>query len=466
MLYIGGVPFLVLIVGMFAGRKDRQLWPFLALALVGIGIPLGLEPLHWFATWLPGLSNVNNVRLIGVFHVGAIVLAAFCLSAIARSETRTWLLACLGVLFVATVYLFSRATSDTSGWTRVLRAVIAPAHALVPAADLRVGALLRLSGLIGLLCATIAFRSRLGARGCSICVVLLTAAELLTFSHGFQPMTPPDLLWQRTPASVAFLQRNIGQFRMAGLRSVFFPEAGIVYGLRDIRGYSAPQPDGRLERLVQRATRSLDYGDMLWFPEVTADTARLFDILAVRYVMTDSGDAVAGYAPVYTGSDAAIFENPTARERIFVPATVVHVDDENQARATLFSPGFDARRAAVVEGSETAAVTGADGDARIVSESNEEVSMEATMRERGIVVLVDAWAPGWTATVDGLPVPSLRVDSVLRGVEVESGLHEIRWRYRPPGRTAALLVSTLAVMALIAIGLGGWRHPRTQENSV
>ena len=40
-----------------------------------------------------------------------------------------------------------------------------------------------------------------------------------------------------------------------------------------------------------------------------------------------------------------------------------------------------------------------------------------------------AFPPGWTATVDGRPVPIHRVDHVLMGVEVPAGSHEVALRH-------------------------------------
>ena len=51
-----------------------------------------------------------------------------------------------------------------------------------------------------------------------------------------------------------------------------------------------------------------------------------------------------------------------------------------------------------------------------------------------LVVLMDTWAAGWSVSVDGRPAnPSnpIRVNGVLRGVEVPAGNHAISWFYRP-----------------------------------
>jgi uncharacterized membrane protein YfhO len=56
----------------------------------------------------------------------------------------------------------------------------------------------------------------------------------------------------------------------------------------------------------------------------------------------------------------------------------------------------------------------------------------AALRMHQHRTLDDAWAPGWSVTVDGRPARALQADVVMRGVVVPAGEHEIVWRYRVP----------------------------------
>lgn len=63
--------------------------------------------------------------------------------------------------------------------------------------------------------------------------------------------------------------------------------------------------------------------------------------------------------------------------------------------------------------------------------------------EARVVVLSDAFAPGWTATVNGQPAPILRANYAFRAVEIP-GDASIVFRYRTPGLSAGVTVSGLA----------------------
>ena len=68
-----------------------------------------------------------------------------------------------------------------------------------------------------------------------------------------------------------------------------------------------------------------------------------------------------------------------------------------------------------------------------------------------LLVFTDSWAPGWSATIDGVPAPVLRVNNAIRGVMVPAGEHALQWRYRPRflAPLLALLAAGLAISGIL-----------------
>jgi hypothetical protein len=64
---------------------------------------------------------------------------------------------------------------------------------------------------------------------------------------------------------------------------------------------------------------------------------------------------------------------------------------------------------------------------------------------RGYLLLADAWAPGWQATVDDQPTPILPANLAFRAVPLREGRHTVELRYRP-------LYATLGI-PLLGLGL-------------
>ena len=81
------------------------------------------------------------------------------------------------------------------------------------------------------------------------------------------------------------------------------------------------------------------------------------------------------------------------------------------------------------------------------------------------MVLVDAWAPGWSVAVDGKPAPIERVDALLRGVFVTAGEHRIAFRYQTPGLRLGAAVSVLSFMLLALLWVRWSRAPAVESGS-
>jgi len=72
-------------------------------------------------------------------------------------------------------------------------------------------------------------------------------------------------------------------------------------------------------------------------------------------------------------------------------------------------------------------------------------------------VLLEAWDPGWRATVDGVATPVRRANLAFRAVPVPPGRHVVEMRYRPP--ELAIGVALSCAGALVA-GLAAARGRR------
>ena len=73
---------------------------------------------------------------------------------------------------------------------------------------------------------------------------------------------------------------------------------------------------------------------------------------------------------------------------------------------------------------------------------------EVAATRPAMLVVSQAWFPGWRASVDGHPAPVVRVDGVVQGVPVGAGRHLVALRYRPPGLLTGALVSAASLVGL------------------
>jgi hypothetical protein len=458
--YTGAVTVLLAVAAAFTRDRARDKLPLTVLAVLGILISFHTPGLFWLATHTPGLDHTQLARLLIWAQLALPVLAAFGLQQLLdapRRQRAVWI--AIGAAVVAAVVatislgpsvhdLRTALNHFRTGRDYTTTAVISLVSVgwwliFVTAA----GAALILARRLG--------RPRLGAALLTLCLL----ADLLHFGSGFNPMQPASVaVLARTPA-VAFLQQHAAGGRVLGDGYTLVNDYDSVYGLRDVRGYDPPQPSRRYFDLWRTAHSA----QLVWASYSVVGTSpavvHLMDVLGARwYVTGPGGPARAGTLQrVYSGADATIYENPGAAPPVLVADRILVTAGEPQTLSAIDRPGFDPRREVIAERDQpdvTALPTaGSGGSARIISSTNATVTLQAQTRERSVVVLNDAAAPGWSVTVDGHPRPALRVDDVMRGVIVPAGTHQVRWHYTVPGLKLGLLISALSALGLLGAAL-------------
>jgi hypothetical protein len=146
-------------------------------------------------------------------------------------------------------------------------------------------------------------------------------------------------------------------------------------------------------------------------------------------------------------------------ERLFsVPGALPRVFLAGGARVSangfevLEDPAFDpAREVILAEGVPHAAPPGFSGDARVLEMRPDRLVVETEANASSHLVFVDAYDPGWHATLDGSPAPVLRANLAFRAVSVPAGRHRVEMRYLPRSVEIGLGLSALSVVLGLAL---------------
>jgi hypothetical protein len=144
--------------------------------------------------------------------------------------------------------------------------------------------------------------------------------------------------------------------------------------------------------------------------------------------------------------------------RVFLPGTVDVVPSPEEVLARLSDPGF---RPDLVALSEVpipglgAALNGSGpaGTANLEIHGDERVVVGVVPDRAGLLVLADAWYPGWKASVDGQERPIHRVDHAFRGVVVVPGDREVVFTYAPASFRVGAGASLVALLAAVGLAL-------------
>jgi hypothetical protein len=155
----------------------------------------------------------------------------------------------------------------------------------------------------------------------------------------------------------------------------------------------------------------------------------------------------AGWAYVYRVEDAA-------RVRVVSSARVV--GDDRDAVGELLGAEFDPNRTIVLHdappelGARRPAAPAGSGHASITHEDQRLLAIDVTAAADAFLLIADTYYPGWTAAVDGQPVPLYRANLSVRGLAVPAGRHLVELRYDPPGLATGAALSAIALTALLA----------------
>ena len=121
---------------------------------------------------------------------------------------------------------------------------------------------------------------------------------------------------------------------------------------------------------------------------------------------------------------------------------------------------FNGQRASTPTAAGAAALVGSPG--RVITEQADPANGAAravvTTNREATVVLSVSYDPGWTATVNGRPTPTVMVAPALVGVVVGPGVRTVAFSYGGYGSYGALFVLALAVFVVLALAPIVWRR--------
>ncbi len=259
--------------------------------------------------------------------------------------------------------------------------------------------------------------------------------------------------WGRTGYHV--LQRRSDWGLMATQRSM-------IFGLEEAQGYNPAQ----LPR-YWTFTRAIDPKPMRYNATgfVHADPLAL-DLLQVAYLIQPHGDppAVPGQVPVATEDTWVLYRLPQTPPRASVLTSWAIVASPLEALGAVSSPGFDPQRQVVLEADPHPGIApqpGSGGAATFRWNGAQSARVVVDAAAPAVVLIRNAYASGWRATVDGRPSHVLPADDLLQGVPVPAGHHVIDLTYAEPTIGYGLAGSAVTLVGLlVAAVLLGRRQRR------
>jgi len=449
---------------------------------------LFLDPLI-FALALAGLVGLGRSRedrpVIFLFALGLLAAVRLPFMGLARSATSLGGL--LPGIYARSIFwmgislavaLGAKALTGGSRPTRFLAARLAAlgliAYVVLAWADYQSGGMASLllrkdlliwtavAGLFLTLAVVARGRVWVGA-GLAGAVSMLLLVPLAVQRFGFPFFNSLDPL-QSGPPSIAQLRTlpGMGSGRMvAGTgsnreRSWLEPNLATLWQVRDVR-MVAPlflRRYGRLSAALGGSRRSLD--TWMTFEDVSPV---LLGLLGVDY-----------RAELEEGSSASFrwIRQEGALPRAYLAYRVFPVSGEEEATGLMARlapqfPGGDLAQGAIIEGWRGKVSMGQPSSAdqvEWIEDGLTRLRLRTFSETGGLLVILDTFASGWRATVDGRAAPIYPANLAFRAIQVPSGRHDIVFRYAPLAVTVGLGLTGAGWLGVLFLAGKVWRRRR------
>jgi hypothetical protein len=319
---------------------------------------------------------------------------------------------------------------------------------------------------------------------------LMALAELAAANYGVNPTVPKRFFTYRPP-----VMDNFKPSRMPYRYAILFGSSPLAtvtadqaQSLLDFRQIPAAQKLSSLAQSEFQERLLLEHGGMLEGLESTSNVdvdlsfpPQLFDFWVyaaqeahdpakeacllgranVRYQIVGQQlnlPTLRQITTVFNGSPdpSYLYENRCFLPRAYVAGEARSAPNPADVLSALSSPDFDAAHVVLLDRQSDLIPSwpqsaASAGQVNAFQRAPNEVRLSVTLARPAYVVLLDRYARGWRATLDGRPVPIRRANLLFRAVRAGPGRHEIRFVYRTPGLRLGLAITLVALVIALAL---------------
>ncbi len=411
--YIGAIPLVLAILGVWKGLKTERYRPIvtatLVMALCSLFWAFGTYgPFSWLQTNVPLLNKFRlPCRAIVIFQLATAVLTAVGFSILLSQQikaqkssamnaglSRLWLLVPGSIVFAVTAPLLWPQYVATWPYLIVGPALIALAVGLVEAL------------------------SR-GSRWALAAMIIFAGVDLIAYGMNYailgQTMTLNEFI-QTTDVPPGKPNCRVALDLLAGTQ--FAPGQGsirignriLLTGWKRADGYAGLEPSRRLD---YREPAALQLAGVGWMSQISSQS--------------NAWISLPPYQPRAWLVTKAVVSNSPVRE----------LQQISIAEAALVDSPLELP-------------TGRPGKVRTLKEQPGEFLFETDTNTQQLLVINESYHPGWQATIDGQIALILRVNGDFQGLVVPAGAHEIRLQFSPESLKFGRIASGCGLGLLVA----------------
>ena len=477
--YVGAIAVFLFVIGIFIANKPLKIW-LVTCCILGIVLSWGnnFAALNYFIfDYLPGYNKFRSVTFTIILSIFSITLLGFLgleklLQTGLNKKTQRYLL--FGVAITGAITLIMVMYS----WIASFRAPVDERFSQAPmwfidairkdrASLLRNDALRSLFFIIGSLSLIyFYFKNKLSETFFATLFVLLAVLDSGLVSNRFLngekfEKSPERAFFQETPADKLINKDDNQNYRVFELGGDPFSNARTSYFHQSLGGYHGAKMR-RYQDLVEKGISpeiNRWIGEMRESGGTDMEKYGVLNMLNTKYIMVGQ-------------AENAVIPNPDHNGNAWLVSKVIKVNSPDEEIEKLAS--LDTKNEAVMDVNKFSLESTDFNDLGTVSLTESKpnaLTYEASLGGNSLVVFSEIYYPkGWKATIDGQEAEILRVNYVLRALEVPQGEHTIKFTFEPRsyymGNTISLifnLILLLSIGAGVVLSLKKARQPVAEQ---
>lgn len=300
-------------------------------------------------------------------------------------------------------------------------------------------------------------------------IIILLAFELFRFGWKFSPFSPRHIVFPQTPV-LNFLVNQEPLFRTTG-SGVIPINMRMPYKIESIEGYDAVYPLYMSQLIASLSSGISSARPLGRYAMVGDETARVLDILNVKYLLTlkkndrNNPDPQGNtpeifnsekYSVAFEDKSVAVIENKHVLPRAFMVYDW-DVFRNKQALETFLAKDFPGDKKIILENDP--GVPFIQKKLSLIStvqynlyrESESEIKVDT--QNDGFLFISDLYYPGWKAYIDGVETKIYKANFAFRSVFIPSGKHNVYFVYRPESFFNGLKISAFSLLIITLICL-------------
>ncbi len=456
--YIGLTPLIFAVYAIWSKKNSRSIFFFIVgilALLLALNTPLS-SMLVLFK--IPVLSTSAMSRIIVIYIFSFSVLSAYGLDCFTEDFKNKkfkkifFNLILFGCLFLAL-------------WMVVLLKVLMPLDKIIIARqNLILPSLFFLSLIFIIFIGFVLRQKRKTIITVYFVILFLTAFDLLRFVNKWLPYDPKSLAFQNVPVTDEFSKIS-GPDRVFGN---FGAEVSNYYNLPSIEGYDAlyikdygefiaSLDDGKVKEAARSVVIFSKNG--LYIPQAI----NLLNIKYLVHKLSDNHEVWAfpfwtypenQFRLIYKDQKYEIYENLKSFPHSFLVSDYKSITNPQDVINTIFGSSFNLRNQVVLDRiPDFNSVKGILGESKIEKYTPNDIKIKVQVNREGLLILTDAYYPGWQARVDGKITSIYKADYIFRAIRVPQGTHNVELIYNPLSFRLGICVGIVGVLGIFGFGL-------------